>query len=69
MQTLTLHRILEALRFEWQNSTPGFVSLLQRGNQNIKYFIFLVWELNPQPVSYSRTLMTQRQDCAQVIIL
>ena len=37
---LTFLRIPEALRVEWRNSTPRFVSLLGRGDENIKYFIF-----------------------------
>ena len=33
-------QILEALRSEWPNSAPHLVSIPERRNVNIKYFIF-----------------------------
>ena len=42
LDTFVLHfrRILEALCVEWRNSTPCFAALIERGNENIEYFIF-----------------------------
>ena len=36
----TFRRILELLRDEVRNSTPCFASLPERGNENVKYYIF-----------------------------
>ena len=33
------HRILEALRAEWRNTTPRFISLPEQENEYIKYVI------------------------------
>ena len=66
----SFHRIFEAMSVRSRNSTPCYVSILERRNVNL-ILHFRQWQSNPQPVGFTVTRLQQghlRHDWPQMHI-